>query len=166
MDFNKTIINFKFPIEEKEIKYEEESFYGFAAPVTHRFLMSFTSPNGLEEWYVTSVNRPNMVMERTTIDNSLGQNYIPIRHRWQPMEITLWEQVGENMGNTYGLNDWLHSEEKKDIKIEKLDPTGVVVETWLLIGTIITEMPLTPVLHNNNERITMTILFDSCQLMF
>lgn len=156
MDFSKTIINFKF-LEEEICSSKGYGLDFFSSRPTHRYVMTYQSENLIEQWYNTSLSSPSVNVERI--------NGLVMRHVWQPMEITLRDQIGEGKGVNSLMNWFYNDGEKKEVKIEKLDPTGVIIETWLLLGTIITEMPITPMINEDFNNITIGIRFDSCQLI-
>jgi hypothetical protein len=57
---------------------------------------------------------------------------------------------------------------KKDIELEMLDPTGVVVEKWILQGTFITNADFGSLEYSDDEiaDITVTLRMDRCILVY
>jgi hypothetical protein len=53
---------------------------------------------------------------------------------------------------------------KKDIELEMLDPTGVVVEKWILQGTFITDLNFNELDYNNDAlaSIDCSLRMDRC----
>jgi hypothetical protein len=57
---------------------------------------------------------------------------------------------------------------KKDIELEMLDPTGVVVEKWILQGTFITNLDFGELDYSRDEisTITCNLRMDRCIQVF
>jgi hypothetical protein len=53
---------------------------------------------------------------------------------------------------------------KKDIELEMLDPTGVVVEKWILQGSFMTDLNFNELDYNNDALATIdcTLRMDRC----
>ena len=73
------------------------------------------------------------------------------RFTWDTIDVTFRDPIGPSAAQA--LMEWvrLHSESvtgrqgyaagyKKDIELELLDPTGVVIEKWILQGTMLTNV--------------------------
>jgi hypothetical protein len=57
---------------------------------------------------------------------------------------------------------------KKDIELEMLDPTGVVVEKWILQGTFLTNVDFGSLDYSSEDiaEITVTLRPDRCILVY
>jgi hypothetical protein len=57
---------------------------------------------------------------------------------------------------------------KKDIDLEMLDPTGVVVEKWILYGTFLSDVNFNALAYNtdNLATISATLRMDRCVLVY
>jgi hypothetical protein len=57
---------------------------------------------------------------------------------------------------------------KKDIELEMLDPTGVVVEKWILQGTFLTNADFGSLDYSSEDiaEITVTLRPDRCILVY
>jgi len=57
---------------------------------------------------------------------------------------------------------------KKDIDLEMLDPTGVVVEKWILYGTFLTDVDFGALSYSQDALadITATLRMDRCVLVY
>jgi hypothetical protein len=57
---------------------------------------------------------------------------------------------------------------KKDIDLEMLDPTGVVVEKWILYGTFLTDVNFNTLAYNQDglATITASMRMDRCVLVY
>jgi hypothetical protein len=57
---------------------------------------------------------------------------------------------------------------KKDVDLEMLDPTGVVVEKWILYGTFLTDVNFNQLSYSQDAlaTITATLRMDRCVLVY
>jgi hypothetical protein len=57
---------------------------------------------------------------------------------------------------------------KKDIDLEMLDPTGVVVEKWILYGTFLSDVNFNTLDYKTDAlaTITATLRMDRCVLVY
>jgi hypothetical protein len=57
---------------------------------------------------------------------------------------------------------------KKDIDLEMLDPTGVVVEKWIMYGTFLTDVNFNALAYNTDGLATIaaTLRMDRCVLVY
>jgi hypothetical protein len=57
---------------------------------------------------------------------------------------------------------------KKDVDLEMLDPTGVVVEKWILQGTFLTDVNFNTLAYNQDGLATIaaTLRMDRCILVY
>jgi hypothetical protein len=57
---------------------------------------------------------------------------------------------------------------KKDIDLEMLDPTGVVVEKWIMYGTFLTDVNFNQLSYSqdNLATITASLRMDRCVLIY
>jgi hypothetical protein len=91
------------------------------------------------------------------------------------MQVTFKDPIGPSASQA--LMEWfrLHAESvtgrmgyaagyKKDIELEMLDPTGVVVEKWILQGTFIQDLNFGDLDYSRDElaTITCTLRMDRC----
>jgi hypothetical protein len=117
----------------------------------NRFILRFPSSLGINEWYVTSAVRPSAKINPTEIPFLNTSTYVAGRFVWNEMKVTFKDPIGPSASQA--LMEWfrLHAESvtgrmgyaagyKKDIELEMLDPTGVVVEKWILQGTFLTDL--------------------------
>jgi hypothetical protein len=117
----------------------------------NRFILRFPSNLGINEWYVTTAARPNAKIASTEIPFLNTSTYVAGRFVWEELKVTFKDPIGPSASQA--LMEWLrlHAESvtgrmgyaagyKKDIELEMLDPTGVVVEKWILQGTFLTSL--------------------------
>lgn len=117
---------------------------------TNRFILTFPSELGINEWYVESTSRPAITIGSTPIPFLNTERYVAGRYTWGEIPVTFRDPIGPSAAQA--LMEWvrLHAESvtgrmgyaagyKKDVTLQMLDPTGVVVEKWLLIDCFLTK---------------------------
>jgi hypothetical protein len=100
---------------------------------------------GIQEWWVSTTSRPKYTSDEVSIPFLNTETYVIGRFRWETISVTFRDPIGPSA--TQALMEWvrLHSESvtgrqgyaagyKKDVELEMLDPTGVVVQKWILQG--------------------------------
>ena len=119
------------------------------APIQHeptsqnRFVMRFSSDLGVQSWWVSTAQRPKINIEKKEIPFLNTSTYVAGRYTWQPISITLRDPIGPSASQA--IMEWvrLHAESvtgrmgyaagyMRDVELEMLDPTGVVVSKWIL----------------------------------
>ena len=109
----------------------------------NRWLFRFPSDLGIMEWWLSSAARPKINQEETEIPFLNTSTWVLGRYKWDPIQVSLRDPIGPSA--TQAIMEWvrLHSESvtgrqgyaagyKRDVEIEMLDPTGVVVQKWIL----------------------------------
>lgn len=117
----------------------------------NRWLLRFPSDLGIQEWWLKSASRPSISQEETEIQFLNTSTWVVGRFIWETISVTFRDPIGPSA--TQAIMEWvrLQSESitgrqgyaagyKKDIELEMLDPTGVVIEKWLLQGTMLTNV--------------------------
>lgn len=145
----------------------------------NRFIVRFPSSLGINEWYVTSAARPSAKINATEIPFLNTSTYVAGRFTWDTMRVTFKDPIGPSASQA--LMEWfrLHAESvtgrmgyaagyKKDIELEMLDPTGVVVEKWILQGTFIQDINFGELDYSRDEIATIqcTLRMDRCINVF
>lgn len=145
----------------------------------NRFILRFPSPLGIQEWYVKSASRPKYSSEETEIQFLNTSTFVVGRFKWETISVTFRDPIGPSA--TQALMEWvrLHSESvtgrqgyaagyKKDIELEMLDPTGVVIEKWILQGTMLNDVDFGSLDYSTSEiaEITATLRFDRAISVF
>jgi hypothetical protein len=108
----------------------------------NRFLLRFPSDLGIQEWWVSTANRPQINIEKTEIPFLNTKTYVAAKYSWQPIQVTLRDPIGPSASQA--IMEWvrLHAESAtgrmgyaagymRDVEIEMLDPTGVTVSKWI-----------------------------------
>jgi hypothetical protein len=145
----------------------------------NRFILRFPSSLGINEWFVESTSRPHITIAATEIPFLNTSTYVAGRFTWQTINVTFRDPIGPSASQA--LMEWvrLHAESvtgrmgyaagyKKDIDLEMLDPTGVVVEKWILYGTFLTDVNFNALAYNTDAlaTITATLRMDRCVLVY
>ena len=117
----------------------------------NRFIFRFPSSLGINEWYVTSGSRPTANINPVEIPFLNTSTYVAGRFTWDEIPVTFKDPIGPSASQA--LMEWfrLHAESvtgrmgyaagyKRNVDLEMLDPTGVVVERWKLEGCFLTKL--------------------------
>ena len=145
----------------------------------NRFILSFPSELGINEWYVESTSRPKITIGATAIPFLNTERYFAGRYTWGTINCTFRDPIGPSAAQA--LMEWvrLHAESvtgrmgyaagyKKDITLQLLDPTGVVVEKWILVGTFLTDVDFQGLDYGQDglAKIVATLRPDYCVLVY
>jgi hypothetical protein len=145
----------------------------------NRFILRFPSSLGINEWFVSSAARPKAKINSTEIQFLNTSTYVAGRFTWEELRVTFRDPIGPSASQA--LMEWfrLHAESvtgrmgyaagyKKDIELEMLDPTGVVVEKWILYGTFMTDVNFNQLAYNQDGLATIaaTLRMDRCVLVY
>ena len=145
----------------------------------NRFILRFPDELGIQEWWVSTASRPNYTSQEVEIPFLNTSTFVAGRFTWETMQVVFRDPIGPSA--TQALMEWvrLHSESvtgrqgyaagyKKDVELEMLDPTGVVVQKWILQGTQINSADFGGLDYNQNDLadITCTLRFDRAVNVF
>ena len=145
----------------------------------NRFILRFPSSLGINEWFVESTSRPHITIAATEIPFLNTSTFVAGKFNWQTINVTFRDPIGPSAAQA--LMEWvrLHAESvtgrmgyaagyKKDIDLEMLDPTGVVVEKWILYGTFLTDVNFNAVTYTSDGLATInaTLRMDRCVLVY
>ncbi len=145
----------------------------------NRFLLRFPSDLGIQSWWVASASRPTITMGETEIPFINTSTWVVGRYIWEQLNVTLRDPIGPSASQA--VMEWIRlaSESvtgrqgyavayKRDLILEMLDPTGVVVSQWIIKNAM-------PVVGNFGDlsydddalaTIELTIRPDYCILSF
>jgi hypothetical protein len=145
----------------------------------NRFIFRFPTPLGIQEWFVSSGSRPSISIEEVEIPFLNTSTYVAGRFNWETIDVTFRDPIGPSAAQA--LMEWvrLHAESvtgrmgyaagyKKDIDLEMLDPTGVLVEKWILYGTFVTDVNFGSLGYSTDglAEITASLRMDRCVLVY
>jgi hypothetical protein len=145
----------------------------------NRWLFRFPSELGIQEWWLGSASRPSITQNEVEIPFLNTSTWVIGRFTWEAISLNLRDPIGPSAAQA--VMEWvrLHSESitgrqgyaagyKKDVEIEMLDPTGVVIEKWVLQGTMCTNVQFGDLSMDDDSLadITMDLRFDRSILLF
>lgn len=145
----------------------------------NRFLLRFPSDLGINEWTVVSASRPQINQNSTEIQFLNTSTYVVGRYTWSTINVTLRDPIGPS--SSQAVQEWvrLHSESvtgrqgyaagyKRDVELEMLDPTGVVVSKWILKNVFLTNVNYGSLSYSDDQLadITMELRPDYCVLAY
>lgn len=136
----------------------------------NRFIFRFPDELGIQEWWVSTGSRPKYTSSEVEIPFLNTSTFVAGRFTWESITVEFRDPIGPSA--TQALMEWvrLHSESvtgrqgyaagyKKDVELEMLDPTGVVVQKWILQGTQINDADFGSLGYSDNELATISVTF-------
>ena len=145
----------------------------------NRWLIRFPSDLGIQEWWLESAKRPSIQQKDVEIPFLNTSTWVVGRYTWDTIQVVLRDPIGPSASQA--VMEWvrLHSESvtgrqgyaagyKRDVEIEMLDPTGVVVSKWILKNTMCTNVDFGDLNYSQDDlaTITMTLRFDFAILAY
>jgi hypothetical protein len=145
----------------------------------NRFIVRFPNELGINEWFVETASRPKITIGAKEIEFLNTSTFVSGRFKWDPMTIKFRDPIGPSAAQA--LMEWvrLHAESvtgrmgyasgyKKNLDLEMLDPTGVVVEKWIMQGCLITGADFGALSYASDAlaEISVTIQPDRCILVY
>ena len=145
----------------------------------NRFILSFDSTLGINEWYVESAARPSLTVNATEIQFLNTSTYVAGRFTWGTINVKFRDPIGPSASQA--LMEWVRlcaesvtgrmgyaAGYKKLVWLEMLDPTGVVVEKWILDGCMITKAAWDNVAYSDDKLagLDVTLQMDRCILVY
>ncbi len=145
----------------------------------NRFVLRFPSSLGINEWFVESTSRPKITVGATEIQFLNTSTFVAGRFNWEPLNVTFRDPIGPSASQA--LMEWVRlcaesvtgrmgyaAGYKKNVDLELLDPTGVVVEKWILEGTFLTSADFGSLDYKSDAiaNITASMRMDRCVLVY
>ena len=145
----------------------------------NRWLIRFPSELGIQEWWLASASRPSISQNEVEIPFLNTSTWVLGRFTWEPISVTLRDPIGPSAAQA--VMEWVRlgsesitgrqgysSGYQKDIFIEMLDPTGVVVEKWKLENAMVTNVSFGDLSMDDDSlsEITMDLRFPRAILLF
>ena len=143
----------------------------------NRFVLEFPTELGIDSFIVQTAGKPKLSINNVEIPHINGSTWVAGRSIWQTMDITFIDVVGPS--GTQKLMEWVRLiyesatgrmgyaiGYKKNLVLKALDPTGIEVEKWTLIGSYITNIDFGGYDHSDDALadISITIQPDRCLL--
>ena len=145
----------------------------------NRWIFRFPAELGIQEWWLASGARPTITQNEVEIPFINTSTWVIGRFTWDPIDLVLRDPIGPSASQA--VMEWvrLHSESvtgrqgyaagyKKNVEVEMLDPTGVVIEKWQLQGTMATKVSFGDLAMDDDgiAEITVSLRFDRAILLF
>ena len=145
----------------------------------NRWLITFPADLGIQQWWLASASRPSITQNEVEIPFLNTSTWVIGRFTWESIDVTFRDPIGPSAAQA--IMEWvrLHSESitgrqgyaagyKRPVELEMLDPTGVVIEKWLLDGTMLTNVGFGDLSMDDDgiAEITATLRFDRAILLF
>lgn len=145
----------------------------------NRWLLRFPADLGIQEWWCSQAKRPSIKQEAKEIPFLNTSTWVVGRYTWDEMQVTLRDPIGPSASQA--VQEWirLHSESvtgrqgyaagyKRDVELEMLDPTGVVVSKWVLKNTMATTADYGELDYSSDDlaTITLNLRFDYAVLVY
>jgi len=142
-------------------------------------LLRFPSALGINEWFVESASRPHVTITPVAIPFLNTETYVAGRFVWSTINVKFRDPIGPSASQA--LMEWVRlcaesvtgrmgyaAGYKKNIDLEMLDPTGVVVEKWILEGSWLSDVNFDSLAYSTDAlaSITTTIRMDRCILVY
>ena len=145
----------------------------------NRFILRFPSSLGINEWYVETAARPHIVINSVEIPFLNTSTYVAGRFNWSEINVTFRDPIGPSASQA--LMEWVRlcaesvtgrmgyaAGYKKNVDLEMLDPTGVVVEKWIMEGTWMKDVNFNNLGYSDDKISTVTaqLRMDRCILVY
>jgi hypothetical protein len=145
----------------------------------NRFILRFPSTLGINEWFVESAARPHITIVSTEIPFLNTSTYVAGRFTWGEISVVFRDPIGPSASQA--LMEWVRlcaesvtgrmgyaAGYKKNVDLEMLDPTGVVVEKWILEGTFLNDVNFNSLSYSDDKLATVTakMRMDRCILVY
>jgi hypothetical protein len=145
----------------------------------NRFILRFPSNLGINEWFVESAARPHIKINSTEIQFLNTSTYVAGRFVWDPITVKFRDPIGPSASQA--LMEWVRlcaesvtgrmgyaAGYKKNVDLDMLDPTGVVVEKWILQDTFLTDVNFDSLSYSQDALATITasLRMDRCILVY
>ena len=145
----------------------------------NRFILRFPSTLGINEWFVETAARPHITINSIEIPFLNTSTYVAGRFVWGEINVTFRDPIGPSASQA--LMEWVRlcaesvtgrmgyaAGYKKNVDLEMLDPTGVVVEKWIMEGTWMKDVNFNSLGYTDDKIATVTaqLRMDRCILVY
>ncbi len=145
----------------------------------NRWILRFPSSLGINEWYVESTARPKLTIQSKEIEFLNTSTFVAGRFKWDPLTVKFRDPIGPSASQA--VMEWIRlcaesvtgrmgyaAGYKKNVDLEMLDPTGVVVEKWIMEGTWLQDVNFDSLGYSTDAiaSITATLRPDRCILVY
>ena len=145
----------------------------------NRFILRFPSTLGINEWFVETAARPHITINSVEIPFLNTSTYVAGRFNWGEINVTFRDPIGPSASQA--LMEWVRlcaesvtgrmgyaAGYKKNVDLEMLDPTGVVVDKWIMEGTWMKDVNFNQLGYSDDKISTITaqLRMDRCILVY
>lgn len=146
----------------------------------NRFLLIFPSDLGIQEYWVSTAQRPTINITKTEIPFLNTSSYVAGRYNWNPINVTFRDFIGPS--TSQAVMEWVRlcaesvtgrmgyaAGYMRDIELQMLDPTGVVASSWLLKDCMLADtIGFGQLSYNSSElaEVTLSIQPRYCVLLY
>ena len=145
----------------------------------NRWILRFPADLGIQEWTLESAKRPKISQPAQEIPFINAKTYVVGAYSWDEISVTFRDPIGPS--TSQALMEWvrLTSESvtgrqgyaigyKRDLELEMLDPTGAVVQKWILKNAFLTDVDFGELSYGDDglATISATIRPDYCILCY
>ena len=145
----------------------------------NRWILRFPADLGIQEWTLESAKRPQINQPATEIQFINTSTYVVGRYTWGEINVVFRDPIGPS--TSQAIMEWvrLTSESlsgrqgyaigyKRDLELEMLDPTGAVVQKWILKNCFLTDVDFGDLTYSDDglATISATIRPDYCILAY
>lgn len=145
----------------------------------NRWMVRFPSDLGIAEWMLKSAARPSIDQHETEMQFLNTSTWVLGRYTWNTINLTFRDFIAPS--SSQALMEWIRlgtesvtgrqgyaAGYKRDLELEMLDPTGVVVQKWILKNCFVTNSNWGELDYGNDEiaEITATIRMDYAVLVY
>lgn len=143
----------------------------------NRFYLEFPTELNIESYLVQTSGKPKLTINSVEIPYQNTSNFVLGRAKWETMDIEFLDVIGPS--TTQKVLDWVRLGfesatgqmgyavgYKKNLVLKALDPVGVDVEKWTLIGCQITSYDTDSYDYGSDDiiKVKITIQPDRCLL--
>ena len=145
----------------------------------NRFIVRFPSTLGINEWFVETAARPHITINPIEIQFLNTSTYVAGRFTWGTISVKFRDPIGPSASQA--LMEWVRlcaesvtgrmgyaAGYKKNVDLEMLDPTGVVIEKWIMEGTWMKDVNFNSLGYSDDKIATVTaqLRMDRCILVY
>ena len=145
----------------------------------NRWILRFPADLGIQEWTLESAKRPQINQPAKAIEFLNTSTYVVGRYEWEEINVVFRDPIGPS--TSQAIMEWvrLTSESvtgrqgyaigyKRDVELEMLDPTGAVVQKWILKNVFLTNADFGELAYSDDSLATVSVTLrpDYCILAY
>ena len=133
----------------------------------NRWVFRFPADLGIQEWTLESASRPSINQNPVEIQFLNTSTWVLGRYTWEDINLTFRDPIGPS--TSQAVMEWvrLGSESvtgrqgyaagyKRDVELEMLDPTGAVVQKWILKNAFLTTVNFGELSYSDDSLATIS----------